>query len=793
METKVDLHVHSKYSDRPSEWFLRRIGAPESFVEPVELYRSCRERGMDYVTITDHNSISGALEIADRPGTFLSSEVTTYFPDTGSKIHCLVWGITEKWFEDIQEIRPNIFELQKYLRQQNILHAIAHPLFRNNDKLTVEEFEKLILMFERFEGLNGSRHPRACDLANTIFENLTPDLISQMANRHGIEPAGPEPWKKALTGGSDDHSGLYSGHGYTVTPHSPTVFDFLHHLRDGRHKPGGEAGTSTRLAHSLYHITYSYYRSRILRDRAGDGGLVGAMLMKLAGQQAEVSSGLRAVIPPAVTRFFVERRKKKLNDIERMLVDEFTAIRNRGNEMAVGEDTDQDELKFQTACRIGQQLSYAFIQRCIDRIKQGSLIESLQSLSSLGPVLLGMTPYLTAFSAQHKDESFLKSVASRFPGGEKMKQKSGKRAWFTDTFDDINGVAHTIKTIAKIANQNGESITVITSLADCPESDAFPHKNFEPVGKFALPEYESQEVVFPPFLEIFDFVEREEFDELIVSTPGPMGLVALAAARIFNIRVSGIYHTDFPKYIRHLTEDDYLEELTWRYMTWFYGGMDHVYAPSRHYLNQLLDKGFSADRLSVLSRGVDLSHFNPQKRDAAFWTRFGINGGFKFLYVGRVSKEKNLESLLRAFSLYSHEDPRSQMVVVGNGPHLEELQKTYGGENVIFTGYLHGEELAKAYASSDIFVFPSMTDTFGNAVLEAHASGLPAIVSEHGGPAEIVESHRSGLITDTRDPQALVAAMRKLRMDEGVRAEMSRCALARAREGRWEFALQQLQ
>ncbi|MDZ4200064.1 MAG: glycosyl transferase, partial [Kiritimatiellia bacterium] len=186
--SRADLHVHSKHSDRPSEWFLRRIGAPESFVEPGELYTACRERGMDFVTITDHNSIGGALEIADRPGTFLSAELTTYFPEDGCKIHCLALGITEAQFAELQQARQNIYELREVLLHHDIIHAIAHPLFRVNEKLTIEHFEKLILLFNRFEGINGSRDPRAGDLARVILGALTPEDIARLADRHGIEP-----------------------------------------------------------------------------------------------------------------------------------------------------------------------------------------------------------------------------------------------------------------------------------------------------------------------------------------------------------------------------------------------------------------------------------------------------------------------------------------------------------------------------------------------------------------------------------------------------------------------------
>jgi predicted metal-dependent phosphoesterase TrpH len=124
-QSKADLHVHSKHSDRPSEWFLRRIGAPECFVEPLEVYQCARRRGMDFVTISDHNSIRGALEIAHLPGTFISNETTTYFPEDGCKVHVLVFGITEEEFRTIQELRADIYQLRQYLLAEDILCSVS--------------------------------------------------------------------------------------------------------------------------------------------------------------------------------------------------------------------------------------------------------------------------------------------------------------------------------------------------------------------------------------------------------------------------------------------------------------------------------------------------------------------------------------------------------------------------------------------------------------------------------------------------------------------------------------------
>ncbi len=155
------------------------------------------------------------------------------------------------------------------MQEEAICHVIAHPLFRVNDVLTVDHVEKLILLFDWFETINGSRYPRAGNLTAALFSGLTPDLVAAMAERHGIQPTSEEPWVKRFTGGSDDHSGVYAASAHTETPAAESVQGFLEHLRAGRHTPGGSDGTSLRLAHSLYHIAYSYYRSRILSHGAG--------------------------------------------------------------------------------------------------------------------------------------------------------------------------------------------------------------------------------------------------------------------------------------------------------------------------------------------------------------------------------------------------------------------------------------------------------------------------------------------------------------------------------------------
>lgn len=188
MTARADLHVHSKHSSKPSEWILRQLRAPESYTEPREIYRLCRERGMTFVTVSDHDSVEGALEIAHLPGVFLSSEVTVEFPEDGCEIHCLVTGVSEEQHREIQRLRRDVYAFRDYLRQEDILHSVAHPLYRVNDRLTLDQLEKLLVLFNRFEALNGIHDRRANALVRRIFGSLTPDVIAALAERHRLEP-----------------------------------------------------------------------------------------------------------------------------------------------------------------------------------------------------------------------------------------------------------------------------------------------------------------------------------------------------------------------------------------------------------------------------------------------------------------------------------------------------------------------------------------------------------------------------------------------------------------------------
>ncbi|MEP6956935.1 MAG: glycosyltransferase family 1 protein, partial [Chthoniobacterales bacterium] len=442
---------------------------------------------------------------------------------------------------------------------------------------------------------------------------------------------------------------------------------------------------------------------------------------------------------------------------------------------------------FLMANRVCEQLAFRLFERFVKQISGGNVIESIQALSGIAPILVVLAPYIYGFSSQAPSRVWLRDVCRQLTGSIPPALQNRKRAWFTDTLEDVNGVSTTICRMVAAAAEAGEELVVVTSLGEL-HLDGIPVKNFQPIGEFELPEYELQKLSFPPILQILDYVQREQFTEIIISTPGPMGLTGLLAAKMLNLRTSGIYHTDFPEYIRILTEDKFLESLAWTYMRWFYGQQETVFVNSEQYRRSWIDRGIEATKLKILPRGLDTELFTATRRDPVFWRRFGWkdDAAVRLLYVGRVSKEKDLDVLAAAYRQLRAAHVAVQLFVVGVGPYTKALARLL--PDAIFTGYLAGEELATAYASADIFVFPSTTDTFGNVILEAQASGLPVVVSDVGGPCELVEEGVNGFITRALDAEGFAAAVRTLASDGALRARMSEAARASVANRSWPRA-----
>ena len=182
--------------------------------------------------------------------------------------------------------------------------------------------------------------------------------------------------------------------------------------------------------------------------------------------------------------------------------------------------------------------------------------------------------------------------------------------FFTDTLDEINGVAITIRRLIDIARTRGIELTVITS---SPNPTGYENgvMNFRSIGDFILPEYPELKLHFPPVLDVIDYFEREEFTRIHVSTPGTVGLLALSIAKLMDFPIAGTYHTDIPQYVRSLTSDEILERAAWGFMIWFYGQMDEVMVPSASTRNQLIERGLPEEKTRPLPRWLTSRTFHP--------------------------------------------------------------------------------------------------------------------------------------------------------------------------------------
>jgi glycosyltransferase involved in cell wall biosynthesis len=721
-----------------------------------------RASGHDFVTLTDHNTLGAARDLRGLEGFIPGMEITTYFPEDRCKVHLLAWNLGEAEEAEVERLRVNIFELAKFLREEGIVHAVAHPLLHLDGKMKPEHFEKLILLFQVFERVNGLRAPLGQEVGFACCSALTEVKIRQLAERHGLEPVGRTPWKKSWMGGSNDHCGLYAGQVWTEVPGARDGEVFLRAVERGEGIVHGQGGDPARLVNGLFHVIFDFLRHKIgHRAPRGSDLLLRIVNRFLAGENPLEISFLdkaRYAVEMVTSGKILDFWKSPEGGLSKELSAYLNQAATREQLQKVLEAEQAPERRsFKLASKVMNDVGFRIVTRFIGKAEKGDFLGGLEPLAGVLPLGLATAPYLYSFHALRSDRKMWGDVSDRFLGERLKTLQNHKKAWFTDTLEDVNGVARTIRTMAKAGRESGADITILTSRPGfSPEPGVM---NFQPVGVFTIPEYDLQKLSFPPILDIIDHIAQKGYTELILSTPGPMGLVGLMAANVLGLRTSAIYHTDFPQYARFLSEDDPLVEgIAWNYMHWFYSQMDRVYVNSESYLNRWVERGIPREKLGILPRGLETELFSTKHRKEDFWKRRGATGKVA-LYVGRISKEKELDFLARV----AGKIPKSAGVTfafVGEGPFLEELKRKV--PQGIFTGVLHGEELGQAYASADLFVFPSTTDTYGNVVVEAMASGLPVVVSNQGGPAELLRDPMDGERVVTGDLTSWVASIQRL-------------------------------
>jgi len=798
--TRIDAHCHSKASDKPVMAAAGIIGCPECYSEPEAVYDQAMARGMDLVTITDHDTIAGAMQLVERgfDRLIVGQEVSVKFPEDRCLLHVLVWGLTPELDEQIDalHLRENVYDFADWLEQHSLPHSFAHPLYIQNGRLTRWHIERCVLLFKGFECINGAHSDHLNRAIARFVRDLDADQIEMLETTHAMRARHDRPWIKAITGGSDDHALLNVGRTWTEldTPDGALTDAgafFNRVMQGGASRSGGVGGHSALLAHQISTVGANYFGRNLTRKRSPVGKYVSAKLLRFFGVHMVSPSKKRVAAYKVAQKVWLGKKKKSL-PIVRALKDDLPAIlekypnlRERLNPetwvdgAAVSQHDDMQAFMMDVTDALSRSMAPS-AKKALRKRNAGKISEYLVSYAMLQ---FAQLPYLLSLFYQNKEREFLDRFEheTAAPGSRvSVLERPMKISLFTDTLADVNGVSRFIQNVAERAHTSGRDLQVITSspLA-CP--DAPNITNFKPVFSMKMPKYDDLDLALPPILRIMSHVEQHKPDVIHISTPGPVGCIGFLAAKMLRVPVLGVYHTDFPAYIERLFEDHTLTKVTEKFMRGFYKPFATIFTRSDDYIESLAGMGMNRDRIVHLMPGFDAELFHPRYRDESLWPRLGLSpDSVKVIYCGRVSVEKNLPMMTRIWprirAAAAERGVEAELVVVGDGPYRETMSKALRGEGVHFLGFRHGEELSAIYAGCDLFAFTSTTDTLGQVVMESQGSALPAVVTDQGGPKEIVEHGRSGYVLPHDDDGAWVSTLTDLVCDHDRRKAMGLAA-----------------
>jgi glycosyltransferase involved in cell wall biosynthesis/predicted metal-dependent phosphoesterase TrpH len=739
-EPRADMHCHSTASETSKLGVQRALGLPECATPPEEVYDLAKRRGMDFVTITDHDTIDGCLELADRPDVFISEELTAWFRGEPQAVHVLCYGITPDDHGWLQDHARDLEACAAYLQEREITRALAHPFYAVEVPLQPRHRRRLAELFDVWEVRNGSRAPEL---------NMPAAIYVETHGGTGIA-------------GSDDHAGVDTGRTFTETPPASTPEEFLRHVREGYATPRGEQGSAAKWAHSAIALATRALTLDEWED--GDGeppspeGLNAETVLQMSerivreGSERKGAVGhdlgpddARALLRAWLDAVDLGARGREL--IELMQSDEFSHAELYRRARHAHEHS------------LREAVSGA-LATTRNRDGYGDAIRSL--FTSCVPVV----PYVPA---------------ATFLGWEKAKLRSseGDRrvALVVDGAGSMHGVTHTIEQIRR-RGVPGFDVEVIGT-------DANVDRRLPAAAEIEVPFYSGLEIGIPSVAALAETIAEGRYELLHLASPGPAGIAAAACARIGGVPVVGSYHTELATYAALRSGDPAIAHGMRLGLGHLYGGCEIVLSPSPASDKSLHELGVDDRRTMRWTRGVDTERFDPAKRDSSRYP-----GEVRVLYAGRLTIEKGVDLLAESFERARRRDLRLHLLLAGGGPEEDALRDRLG-PHATFLGWLAGEDLARAYASADVFLFCSRTDTFGQVILEAQASGLPVVAVDAGGPSSLIRDRETGLLCPP-DPEALADAVVELAASPVLRRRLAGPALSAARARSWRGALGEL-
>jgi glycosyltransferase involved in cell wall biosynthesis/predicted metal-dependent phosphoesterase TrpH len=761
--SRVDLHCHSTASAVAKMGVQTALGLPECATPPEEVYALAKRRGMDFVTITDHDTIAGAMAIADRPDVFISEELTVAFRGEPQQVHVLCLGITPDDHEWLQAHRDDVEVVATYLHEREITCALAHPFYAVAAPLTPRHRRRLAELFGIWEVRNGARDAEL---------NLPAAVYIETHGGTGIA-------------GTDDHAGIDIGRTFSETPYAATPEELLAHVRAGRVEARGDQGSAARWAHNAMALAV-----RALGRGAADGAppdpaAVLRMVERVMADSDSRGGGACSDLGPddarALLRAWLAAVELDLPDgdlLAYLQADGFS----HSDLYRRARRAHERKLEAAVGRVLGAAATFAGGPAPLDALMEGADEDADDDRALMpGPEdeLLGAA--LAVFEACVPAIPY--APAAAFLGREKRRlarrgPEPVRVALVADGVGSMHGVTHTLDEIRE-RGVPGFEVDVIGT-------DAHVDRRLPAVAEVEIPFYPGLTVGVPGVPAIVDALAEGRYELLHVCAPGPAGVAAALTGRMLGLPLAGSYHTELTAYAQLRSGDPRVVLGMQLALGAFYGQCGVVLSPSAAADATLAELGVEPGRIGRWDRGVDIARFSPAARDAERFPADRVN----VLYAGRMTREKGVDLLADAFLAARARDPRLHLLLAGGGPEEERLRARLGGAATLL-GWLDGAELAATYASADLFLFCSQTDTFGQVVLEAQASGLPVVAVASGGPAELIADGRSGLLCAPR-PEALAGAVAGLAGSRAMRERLARGGLAAVRERTWEASLGRL-
>jgi glycosyltransferase involved in cell wall biosynthesis len=843
---KIDFHCHDHNSDVPDELWGRILRLPETWLKTKKLVNILKDNGSQVLTITNHNNARSCWDLkAKGIDVLVAAEFTCFFPEYDLFIHVLTYGFSQEQEKVLNTKRQDVYEFLRYAASEDIPVIMPHPLYfyTRNEKIDLCLFEKLAVIFTCFEVLNGQRDLWQCVLTLNWVQSLNPEKILSYARKHNLDPNdfGVDPYKpKVLTGGSDDHTGIFAGQcgSYLYIENLAERLETtssselaLEALKNGDIAPFGQVAENEKLNIALLDYFSQVATKikdpglfRILLHRGSTWDKMGCFVISnlmLEMQKHKktmkffsfVHESLQDKKPNKLIKWQVSKDYKFcINQLEKIadskkagpkvfaktvnlaIKDLFThlnrliaqrvesAIKDSNGVTLDNFSTEEITRKFE----IPSQLTALFLgagnrQDNMSNIRVEKLLDNLSFPILISLILAGST--LASTRVLYQNRPLLNQFAQHLG----KNQHSNRALYLTDTLLDKNGVSTSLSGKLKEIQRADLAVDFLICHS---EAVSAPHLHVvRPITEFEVNRYGEQTIRIPDLMEIANIFYQGGYDRIICSTEGPMALVSLFLQQMFNVPSYFFMHTDWIDFIKHTTDlNQYERDRVRRLMRALYNRFDGVFVLNSEHRDWLTghEMQLKKEHVFLTAHHTQARDFGQQKINKASIIT-GANDDTPVLFIAcRISKEKGILDLPEIVERAQKHIPNLKIVVAGSGPAEKQLKQAL--PDAVFLGWQDKKQLASLYLGLDLFVFPSRFDTFGNVILEAFVHGMPTVAFNCKGPKDIIQNNKNGYLVD--DIAGMSDKIVEYFSNQNIQHNMQQKALQRAAEYQAEPIMQ---